>query len=224
MSKLAVPDTSPSDRLRRALAAQRLSPLEAARLGQADTGDIARLTATFGGSTPVRNTTRRRGNSVVSRARGCEVCRGAAVTEGLCSACRERMVLPLVDSEAAKEAALAYRLERAARQAAEREMERRRKAQGTSGAPKDSTPEDDPRYRLERSAEGWLLLRRNDGAGYIVRPSGPGFVMTEWVNSADVLNGKKRRFLVEDFLREVPEVRTSPGCEDAVRTLGSCSI
>jgi hypothetical protein len=123
---------------------------------------------------------------------------------------------------------MVYRVERAAREAAAREEARRAKGRPARAPSRDSAKDDDSaaetsvrRYRIGRSAQGWLVLRCDDGTGYVIRPSGPGFIMTEWVNSSDVGTGKKRRFLVEEFLRELPEVAMSPGCTEALRVLAA---
>jgi hypothetical protein len=221
------------DRLRRTLAEQRLSPLEAVRAGHGDAGDIARLATVLARDPRKRrasrtHTARRAG--VLPATTGCEICRAPLASESLCRSCRDRMALPFVDAEAAREAALVYRVQRAARQAAERAEAQRAKdrpwREGTraseDGADSASAPGGG--YQIGRSAQGWLLLRRGDGTGYIIRPSGPGFIMTEWVNSAEVGTGKKRRFLVEEFLRELPEVSASPGCEEAIRMLAASGI
>lgn len=140
------------------------------------------------------------------------------------------MVLPLVNVEAAREAAMVYRVERAARRAAEREEAERAKTRSRRNGqtvPADGDAASDGEfggYRIGRSAQGWLVLRHSDGTGYIIRPSGPGFIMTEWVNAADVGTGKKRRFLVEDFFRELPEVCASPGCEEALRAIAAADV
>lgn len=134
------------------------------------------------------------------------------------------MVLPLVDAAAAKEAAVAYRIERASRMAEAREDAKRQSESHGSGRASAKGDKPGPRYRVERSQEGWLVLRRVDGAGYVIRPSGRGFIMTEWINAPDASNGKRRRYLVEEFLRDVPELMASPGCQEAVRALASCDV
>lgn len=209
----------PNDRLRRALAAQRLSPLEAARSGGAEIGDLAQVLG--------RQRTQAAPTGRVSpRTRGCEICRAAVVVEGLCEQCRKRMVLPLVDAEAAKEAATGYRVQREARRAVEREEMKRSSHRQRAGIDQTVSAEgleqEDhaPPFRPERSADGRLFLQRCDGSGYTVGTGVKGFVAIQAVLANGTPGGRESHMFVEDFVRAYPEVAASPGCVDAVRLVG----
>lgn len=216
----------PNHRLRRALAAQRLSPIEAARSGSADAGDLARLSLVLD-PRAARRAPGRAGRCGLRGAGGCDICHGPVVTEGLCESCRKRMALPLVDVEAAKEASLAYRVERAARQAAEREESAEVQTRKGSGTTDRSA--DDPGtgrkaqgpFRTERSPEGRLFLRHENGGGYLIGTAGRGFVTTQSVSPDGSPAGAQVSVFVEDFLRARPEIGLSVGCADAVRAFGS---
>ena len=213
--------SSADDRLRRELATKGLSPLAAARAGSGGIPALARVSRRndSGDDPPARRRTGFLG------ARGCEICRGPVVTEGLCEPCRQRLVLPLVDTEAGKEAAIAYRIERAARQAAEKAEARkdsrsrapRRGAQAAEDPAQEAATEG--AYRMERSPEGRLFLRGPDGAGYLLGTGGQGFVVAQWILADGSPGGEESRSFVEDFLRARPEIGLSAGCADAVRAL-----
>lgn len=226
MQERAPTANDPNHRLRRALAAQRLSPIEAVRSGSADAGDLARLSLVFDPRAPHR-AAGRPGGSGSRGAGGCDICHGPVVTEGLCESCRKRMALPLVDAEAAKEASLAYRVQRAARQAAEREAGaevRPRKGSGTADRSADDPGmgrKDQGPFRTERSPEGRLFLRHANGGGYLIGTAGRGFVTTQWVSPDGSPEGVRVSVFVEDFLRAHPEIGLSVGCANAVRTFGS---
>lgn len=217
----------PNHRLRRALAAQRLSPIEAARSGSAEVGDLARLSLVFDPKAPHRAAGRPGSSGLRRASRGCDICHGPVVTDGLCESCRKRMALPLVDAEAAKEAALAYRVQRAARQAVEREASaegRPRKGSGTADRSADDPGtgrKDQGPFRTERSPEGRLFLRHANGGGYLIGTAGRGFVTTQWVSPDGSPEGARVSVFVEDFLRAHPEIGLSVGCADAVRAFGS---
>jgi hypothetical protein len=209
------------ERLRRTLASKRLSAFDAARSGAAATETAARLARAGDGDG--RDATRR----PLAGTQGCDICRAPTVGTGLCEHCRSRLVLPFVDPDAARTSANAYRARRAARSASERaELEDgkgpRRKGgsspandQGSPGATAEGgvaayTPVDTP---------SGLVIRRADGAGYVVRRDRIGVLEAIWVTADGSSEGVEIREGVEDFLRSRPDVAVSPGCAAALRSL-----
>jgi hypothetical protein len=112
MSRLATDDVD--SELRTAIARRHLSPLDVARAGLVSThraAQFARTAPTVAGGRRHRVREGGGAHDAPRRAHGCEVCRSPAVPEGLCETCRTRLSLPLVDPDAAVQAAVRYRTE-----------------------------------------------------------------------------------------------------------------
>lgn len=103
-------DPDGDDELREDLARRRLSALAATTSG-ATTADRAARMVRVSARADWRSDSPAAGPAHTHRALGCEVCRSPAVPEGLCNGCRHRLSLPLIDPDAALEAACHYRAE-----------------------------------------------------------------------------------------------------------------
>jgi len=197
-----------------------MSALEAARSGAAGAEVAARLARTrdSDGEPEKRRS--------LPGAGGCDICRAPTVGTGLCEHCRGRLVLPIVDPDAAKASANAYRARRAAQRASERaELDSRQKSRSRKAS--DAADPSADAAATGGGATGYapvetpsgLVIRRADGAGYVVRRDGIGRIGAIWVAADGSSEGVEIREGVEEFLRSRPDVAISPGCASALRAL-----